>query len=257
MLRRIRQRLVRDLFGTITGVETEVPAVALSFDDGPDPQATPRLLEILARHGAHATFFMLGCNAQAYPGLVRRVAAAGHTVANHSWDHASFAYLGRAKRREQIRRCADALHPYGQRIFRPPYGNQTLASRFDALWLGYRVATWDLVAGDWLGEDAQQLVRRVEEKIAPGRLILFHDHLHDVLDIDFADREPTLRAVEQLLERFSADYQFVTLPQLLCLGRARKVDWRMQADPEFLGRLKRPAESAVSAVPQQTAGGGL
>src|SRR5262245_56809812 len=76
--------------GSIVRVATHEPAIALTFDDGPHPEETPRVLEILERHGARGTFFMVGKSARRYPEVVARAAEGGHALANHSWDHPSF-----------------------------------------------------------------------------------------------------------------------------------------------------------------------
>ncbi|MGH8754891.1 MAG: polysaccharide deacetylase family protein [Burkholderiales bacterium] len=124
------------MIGTITHVSTSDAVAALTFDDGPHPEFTRRLLDILDRYQARATFFIVGRSAQRYPELVKRIAQAGHALGNHSWDHPSFPYISRRERRLQIRACAKAIHPYGLKLFRPPYGNQSIASRLDALCIG-------------------------------------------------------------------------------------------------------------------------
>ena len=91
------------LFGTITHVKTNHHVVALTFDDGPDPRYTSRLLEILKRHEAKATFFMIGKNAQRYPHIVKQVFQAQHAIGNHSWDHPSFPLITERQRRAEIR----------------------------------------------------------------------------------------------------------------------------------------------------------
>jgi peptidoglycan-N-acetylglucosamine deacetylase len=83
---RVRSVIGR-LLGPVAGVVTAEPAAALTFDDGPDPHWTPRVLEVLERRQARATFFMIGAAAAAHPDLVRRVASMGHAVGNHTWDH--------------------------------------------------------------------------------------------------------------------------------------------------------------------------
>src|SRR5689334_2752026 len=90
------KELVKDLIswstfplGSLIRVATREPAIALTFDDGPDPRETPRVLDILKRHGARGTFFMVGKSVEQYPEIVARAAAAGHALANHSWDHPS------------------------------------------------------------------------------------------------------------------------------------------------------------------------
>jgi len=125
--------LAGEILGAITHVATPDPVAALTFDDGPNPKFTPCLLDILEKHKARATFFMLGENAQRYPQLVQRVARAGHAIGNHSWNHPEFPSITGRERRAQIRRCAKAIAPHGQRLFRPPYGYQNIASCIDLL----------------------------------------------------------------------------------------------------------------------------
>ena len=85
--------------------------VGLTFDDGPDPEYTPRLLEILHRHGARATFFMAGEAARQHPELVRQVAQAGHAIGNHGWDHPSFPFISRDERLAQMRTALKQSNP--------------------------------------------------------------------------------------------------------------------------------------------------
>ena len=228
-------RLFARPFGTITHVDTAEPLAALTFDDGPDPEYTPALLDVLARHDARATFFMLGKRAAAHPELVSRVAAAGHALANHGWDHSSFPLLSGRWRRTQLRWCGEALAPHGCNLFRPPHGHQTPASQLDAWRAGYRVVTWSLVAGDWRGEDAQTLCDRLERGLLPGSIALLHDSLYTTSDIAHRDREPTIRAVARLLEKPGQALRFVTVPELLRTGRACKWPWYPGAD---LGALR-------------------
>ena len=136
VIRRLGLFLVGNIVGTITHVKTEEAVVALTFDDGPHPEFTPRLLEILEKHHARATFFLVGESAKKYPELVKRIAKAGHSIGNHSWDHPSFPLITGRDRRWQLRACEEAIAPYGQKLFRPPFGNQTIASRLDAFLFG-------------------------------------------------------------------------------------------------------------------------
>ena len=152
-VRKVYRRVMRHFLGSITHVATADPVAALTFDDGPHAEYTPRLLDILARHHARATFFMLGQSAIQYPDLLRRIAQAGHAIGNHSWDHASFPFITGRQRREQIRACARAIAPYGQRLFRPPYGEQSLASRLNILRMRYKVILFNCEVGDWFNPD--------------------------------------------------------------------------------------------------------
>ncbi|HEY0511165.1 MAG TPA: polysaccharide deacetylase family protein [Thermoanaerobaculia bacterium] len=206
--------------GSLVRVATREPAIALTFDDGPDPVETPRVLELLERHGARGTFFMVGKSARRHPDVVARAVAGGHAVANHSWDHPSFRRIQGSYRRAQIRWCGEALAPHGgARLFRPPFGEQSVASRLDALRCGYPVVGWDVVAEDWRDDPADLLVGRVMRRLRRGSIVLFHDTLYVTEDERYRDRGPTRQALEILLGRLAGEYRFVTVPELLGLGR--------------------------------------
>jgi len=231
--------VMRHIMGTITSVDTQDHVAALTFDDGPDPAFTPRLLDILDRHRARATFFVVGETAQKYPELIRRIAQTGHVIGNHSWDHPAFPLITGRERRAQMRACAKAIAPYGQRIFRPPFGCQNTSSRLSVFWLGYQVVTWNLVAEDWLDHDADQIVNRLRNKIQPGSIVNFHDSLHNIIEERYINREPTLQAVDMLLEQLGDRFRFVTIPELLQHGRPQRVNWSYQLDRDFLNGLRK------------------
>src|SRR5437870_4366131 len=188
--------LAGEILGAITHVPTADAVAALTFDDGPNPKFTPRLLDILEKHQVLATFFMLGENAQRYPQLVQRVARAGHAIGNHSWDHPEFTTIIRHESRAQVRRCANAIAPYGQRLFRPPYGYQNLASRIELLRLGYQVIRWNTVANDWCTDDADWMAEQLISRVQPGSIILLHDNLSSAAKHPYFDRGPLLKAVD-------------------------------------------------------------
>jgi peptidoglycan/xylan/chitin deacetylase (PgdA/CDA1 family) len=237
VVRRLFSIATRNVIGTITCVATREPVVALTFDDGPDAEYTPRLLDILERYGAHATFFMIGEAAQAHPELVRRVAYGGHAIGNHSWNHPSFPLISGRERRAQIRACAAAIAPYGQRLFRPPYSEQNVASRIDALLLGYQVVMFDVWSHDWCGGDPETIVRQLERRIHPGSVIMLHDRLFDALDKAYFDREPMLKAIEIFLDRVDHRFRFITVPELLRHGQGHKELWYKKSNVELLNRL--------------------
>ena len=238
LLRRILSYATKNAMGTITSVNTQEPVAALTFDDGPHPEFTPRLLDILERHHARGTFFMLGTMAQRHPEVVRHAAEAGHAVCNHSWDHPSFPLIPRQERVKQIRACAEVLAPYGHRLFRPPYGHQNIASCLDTLRLGYQIIGWNLVGKDWLDFEPEWMANRVISKIHPGCIINFHDALYTAIDDRYANREPMLAAVTIILERLGGQYRFVTVPKLLRYGRPHKRHHYSMEDADFLNDLK-------------------
>ena len=166
---------VNPFLGTVTSVQTRVPVASLTFDDGPSAEFTPRLLEILERHKARGTFFMLGQSAQKYPDLVQRIAEAGHAIGNHTWDHPSFPLISERERQRQLKACAGAIAPYGLRLFRPPYGEQSLRSRLTAAMLGNQVIMLNLDVGDFCEPDEDRLTRLLIRHTQPGSIIVLHD----------------------------------------------------------------------------------
>jgi len=181
---------------------------------------------------------MVGEVAQRHPEIVQQVAQAGHALGNHSWDHPSFPLITRRERYAQIRACARAIAPYGQRLFRPPYGHQSRASRLDAWILGYQVITWSFHAEDWLRHDAGWIARRLLSQVRPGSIILLHDALYHTVEEGCADRTPMIEAVGAFLEELGGRLRFVTVPELLRLGRPRRRPWYWQPDPAWLNQLQ-------------------
>ncbi len=208
--------------GSLVRVSVREPAIALTFDDGPDPVETPRVLEVLERHGARGTFFLVGRRVAEHPEVVARTVAGGHALANHSWDHPSFRLIDGPARRGQIARCAEALRPHlpagAPLLFRPPYGEQGLGARLDAARSGHQVVAWDVVAEDWRDDPAEALVQRVMRRLRRGSVVLFHDTLYRTEDERYRDRAPLRQALEILLGRLAPTHRFVTVPELLQLG---------------------------------------
>jgi peptidoglycan/xylan/chitin deacetylase (PgdA/CDA1 family) len=235
MMSRVPEALVQVL--------AEDPVVALTFDDGPDPVYTPRLLDILAAHRARATFFMIGARADRHPELVARVAAEGHVIGNHSWDHPSFPLISHEERLEQVRACARAISPYDEQLFRPPYGALDLASFLDVDQLGYRVVAWKMDVADWEERDGPSIADAVMAKLQPGAIVLLHDGLFDAADERFFPRDATISAVELLLNHLTG-FRFVTIPELLQYGTPRWKQWEYTEPKEELNQLIRQDESA-------------
>lgn len=230
----------RKLMGTISRVETQSPVMALTFDDGPHPVVTPLLLKTLEKHGARATFFMLGKAAERHPQLVKQVSKAGHTIANHSYDHPSFPLISSRERRIQIQKCSNAIAPYGDQLFRPPFGDQNLASYLDAFCLGYKVVTWDILAEDWLDHSAEWMAERLIEQARPGSIILLHDALVLSLSGSYCNRNTMLETVNIFLTQLSNTFRFITVTELLRYGPPVRQIWKQEPDPQFLSKLIPP-----------------
>ena len=134
--------------------------LALTFDDGPNPVWTPQFLEILAGYEVRATFFLLGNRAQVEPELVRRIAAGGHLIGNHSWSHSNLALTGRARIREELYSTNAQLEQItgaAVRSFRPPFGARRPAALAIARELGLVPVLWNAMTSDWSDPSGQRI----------------------------------------------------------------------------------------------------
>jgi peptidoglycan/xylan/chitin deacetylase (PgdA/CDA1 family) len=153
--------------------------IALTMDDGPNPIYTPQVLEVLARHGVKATFNMIGRQIGANLSLVREVSAAGHTVTNHTWDHADLTHYSFSKVCSEIDRCNDALANADQHptIFRAPYGAWSTAVFEACAARNLRPVGWSVDPRDWdtAHVDTQMIVQNVLRHTRAHSIILEHD----------------------------------------------------------------------------------
>ncbi len=160
-------------------VRTSNPVVALTFDDGPHPEFTPRVLDILREHDVHATFFLIGNCARANPDLVKRIAAEGHELANHTDAHADLSQLSvRAAIREcrSAKRSIEEISGKRVRYLRPPWGKLSLSTLPVSFLCGMRIALWNLDSLDFRKLPPDELVKQLRNSDPqPGDVLLFHD----------------------------------------------------------------------------------
>jgi peptidoglycan-N-acetylglucosamine deacetylase len=152
--------------------------IYLTFDDGPDPDWTPRVLDVLAFHGALATFFLLGQRALSHPDIVRMIVAGGHEIGNHGFSHRHPWRMREKAARQEVRDGSAALEDIsGQpvKLFRPPYGRVRGCMRDEAMRCGQSLVLWHRTAIDWgpLGK-ARGIARRLR-RAQPGEIVLMHD----------------------------------------------------------------------------------
>ena len=154
-------------------------AVALTLDDGPDPEVTPQVLEVLARHGARATFFCIGERAARHPELVRAIVDAGHAVENHSLrHHPAFALLGPRRYLEEVGAAQDTLTSLAgtaPRFFRAPAGLRNPFLDLALTRLGLQLVSWTRRGYDTRNTDAGDVLARLTGGLAPGDILLLHD----------------------------------------------------------------------------------
>lgn len=154
-------------------------AIALTIDDGPDPNWTPAMLQILRKHQVKAVFFMLGVQAAAHPDLVRAVAADGHQIATHTWSHPNLPKLAPGPVRRQIERGIEAVGAAAggdpPSLFRAPYGAWSQAALAACQQLGQRPLGWSVDPRDWARPGAGRIAQRVLWGTGTGSIILTHD----------------------------------------------------------------------------------
>lgn len=220
------------LFGTTLCRTARTSAVALTFDDGPNPAVTPELLALLERYDVRATFFLVGRFARACPELVAEISGRGHSIGNHTETHRNLALLSTARIEEELLRCQDSIAGAAKRAaplwMRPPFG-----FRGPQLWRAVRraglrgVVLWSLTGHDWKPQPASQLIARlscITEKssggasrkgrkaTSGGEIVLLHDG-------DFrhqgGDRRRVVAALEHWLPRWrDIGIEFVTIDQI-------------------------------------------
>jgi peptidoglycan/xylan/chitin deacetylase (PgdA/CDA1 family) len=216
--------------------------VALTFDDGPTPGGTDRVLDVLAEVNAKAAFFVVGRHALAHPGLVRRIDAEGHLVANHTFDHSHTATWGRARWwRWEIGRADDAIaQVLGKRpaLFRPPMGLKSVHTMREARRHGHTVVTWALRGVDTRpGASVESILHRVARPAGPGDVLLLHDGIEPFSAP--RDLSPTIGAVAPLVRSLRGrGMEPVRLDQLLGVRAYRPAE--ENAAPRFLGTPAPP-----------------
>ena len=201
---------------TFTGLSRGTKQLALTFDDGPNDPCTQRLLDVLARHDVHATFFLMGCYVKRRPDIVRALARAGHAIGNHTFTHPLLTFKPVAQIRQELADCREAIHEAtGQysNLFRPPFGGRRPAVLRIARELGMQPIMWNVTGYDWNATRVEEIERKVARQVRGGDVILLHDGGHRQMG---ADRSQTVLATDRLIARYKSEgFSFVTIPHML------------------------------------------
>lgn len=197
--------------GKFNAISTSRPVIALTFDDGPHPELTPKLLDILREKGVRATFFVIGGNVDKYPEIARRIVAEGHEIANHSYSHPALTGVGPAGLYQELKGTSDAiLRATGRlpRSMRPPYGaNNAQVERAVLQEHGMDMVMWSVDPLDWKRPGAAVVTKRLVDGARPGAILLAHD-IHP----------GTVEAIPEVISQLKAKgYTFVTVGQLFAL----------------------------------------
>ena len=203
------------LFGDdVRRIDTDEKLVALTFDDGPDPVNTPRMLDLLDRHGVKATFFMMGRSVERWPDVARAVLARGHEIGNHSYSHPRLIFMSPARVREEIERTDRLLRGVGvtgEIYFGPPHGSKFLVLPYVLVQMK-KIAVYSYTdPEEWKRPPAAAMVERVLRQVRPGAVVGFHDVMGG----------ETLRAVDEVVAALKADgYRFALVSEFV--ERARR-----------------------------------
>jgi peptidoglycan/xylan/chitin deacetylase (PgdA/CDA1 family) len=171
---------------------------------------------VLQRHGAQATFFLIGRFVQQRPDIARAVVAAGHAIGGHTWDHPNLIYSTEADVRRQLERTRAAIFDatgVETNLFRPPFGGRRPATLRVVRSLGLTPIMWSVTCYDWSAKSADEIVAHAERQIHGGDVILLHDGRHREMGWD---RSHTVEATDRLLTRYQGEgYAFVTIPEMM------------------------------------------
>jgi peptidoglycan-N-acetylglucosamine deacetylase len=180
--------------------------IALTIDDGPSPVYTPQILQLLSEYQVTASFSMIGRNAAAYPGVAREVAAAGHMIVNHTWNHADMAKMSATAVRDEIARATDAIHAATgthPSMFRAPYGAWSPIVLHYCVAHGMTPLDWSVDPRDWARPGVKAIVTDIMQDTRTGSIILEHD--------GGGNRSETVAALKIVIPRLlDAGYRFRT-----------------------------------------------
>ncbi len=223
-----------------SAVHVDGPFIAMTFDDGPSAKLTPELLDILAAHHIHATFFVIGKNVVDHPEILQRAVREGHEIGNHTWSHPSLGKMRDDKVRAELQKTDDAIRAaIGIRpvLMRPPYGSITARQK---QWIyaefGYRTILWDVDPLDWKRPGPAVVTSRIVRETRPGSIILSHD-IHP----------GTIKAMPATFDQLQEKgFKFVTVSELIAMGKPMA--------PKQTGEAGAPPSSLPGSNPAATPG---
>ena len=190
--------------------------IALTFDDGPHPQYTLEILDMLKKHNIKATFFVLGQFAEEYPDIIRRQVNEGHEIGNHTYSHFDITKISKDKFKEEFNRTQEiisSLTGVESKVFRPPYGvyNENVVKVINEQESNIILWTYDQDSKDWSNPGVDEIVTTTVSNIKNGDIILFHDYVYH-------ETSNTVSALESIIpELTNQGYSFVTVSELMKL----------------------------------------
>ena len=204
--------------GTIYRVKTDKKHVVLTFDDGPSPIWTPKILDELKSENIKATFFMIGHHVQKYPEIAKRVVEEGHTVGNHGYAHSVMLYYTPAEIEEEIKYTEHVIREitgFTTKYFRPPKAwlRQTIKKKVKSM--GYETVLWSLNSKDWVSFNHKSIARYISKNIKNGDILLFHDS-GSVTSTEGGSRLQTVKTISLLARTLRKQgFEFITIEELI------------------------------------------
>jgi peptidoglycan/xylan/chitin deacetylase (PgdA/CDA1 family) len=206
------------LYGRTLTHGSDPNQMALTYDDGPNDPHTLRLLDVLARHDAKATFFLIGKYVRQRPDIARAIQAAGHLIGNHTYNHPNLIFVSPARLRQELDDCQKALEDaigISPPLFRPPFGGRRPDVLKKVRSVGLLPVMWSVTAFDWNAKSPEAIVSKVVRQVDSRRkqqaeIVLLHDGGHLAFG---TDRSHTVAATSVLLEKYSAK-RFATVSEL-------------------------------------------
>lgn len=210
------------LFGRTIRKTGDSRAIALTFDDGPNPAVTPELLDLFDRHAIRATFFLIGSHVRAFPELAREIALRGHAIGNHTDLHPALPLLSARRISEELARCDEAIQNatgVAPRWMRPPYGFRSpLLNGIVTRRGGSGVVMWSRLARDWKPQPTETIVRRLH-RVRGGDIVLLHDGDHRMAH---GDRRHTVEALANWIPRWKdTGLRMITLDEVFSIQQAK------------------------------------
>jgi len=205
------------LYGrSFVGLRRGTKQLALTYDDGPNDPYTEQLLDVLARHNAKATFFLIGRYVRQRPDIVRRLVEAGHLIGNHTWNHPNLIFCSAAETRHQLSETQKVIEDacgICPALFRPPFGGRRPGTFSAARSLGLDPIMWRVTCYDWTATSNESIERNARRQIRGGEVILLHDGGHKAFG---TDRSHTVRATDNLLRGYGeAGFSFVSVQEMI------------------------------------------
>ncbi|WP_425415757.1 polysaccharide deacetylase family protein [Orenia metallireducens] len=195
--------------------------VALTFDDGPDPVYTPQVLDVLKKYNVKATFFLVGQRVEKNPSIVKRIYEEGHTIANHSWDHANLTTLDEFELEQNMTATDNSIKEIIKKrpeLMRPPYGAVNSSTLEQLNNLGYKVIHWSVDSLDWKAKTKEEVLAKTLPDIHEGAIILFHSAGGKGQSL-----MPTINALPTIIETLQEKgIEMVTVDDLLLLSAYRR-----------------------------------